>query len=150
MSIEAARTGDPTAIAAVPASRIDGGYRLLVMRELAAGGGPPGFAVIGQSVLRAPPRTIRHGVAFALAFRPEAMAWLSAYLGRPSLRGEEGAVRNPRWPSLAWHRAARDWPDGTHTTEWSADILFPLPADGAAFAEAFAEALAGLPARASP
>lgn len=135
---------DPTAIAAVPAQPIEGGFRLLVMRELALDDGPPAYAVIGQSLVRPPPRSIRHGVAFALAFGPPAMAWLTAALGRPAWRDGSGATqRNPRWPGLAWHRAPRQWPGGTRTTEWSADILFPQEADRAAFALAFADPLAG-------
>ncbi|MEP9354922.1 hypothetical protein ABLE93_15140 [Xanthobacter sp. KR7-65] len=135
---------DATAIAAVPATALPSGFRLLVLRELASGDGPAGYAVIGQSLLRAPPRTIRHGVAFALAFRPEAVDWLSGHLGRPAARGADGSTaRNPRWPRLAWHRAERFWTDGSRTTEWSADILFENPVDSAAFAERFATALAG-------
>ncbi|MCL8384429.1 hypothetical protein [Xanthobacter aminoxidans] len=135
---------DPTAIAAVPVIPIAGGFRLLVMRELALDEGPPAYAVIGQTLLRAPPRSIRHGVAFALAFGPEVMAWLNQALGRPAWRDVSGETRrNPRWPGLRWHRAPRAWPGGTRTTEWSADILFPEEADCAAFALAFAEALAG-------
>jgi hypothetical protein len=135
---------DPTAIAAVPAEAIAGGFRLLVMRELALDDGPPAYAVIGQTLVRSPPRSIRHGVAFALAFGPEMMAWLNQAVGRPAWRDAAGETRrNPRWPSLSWHRAPRDWLGGTRTTEWSADILFPDEADRAAFALAFAEALAG-------
>ncbi len=138
------RRDDPTAIAAVPAEPIAGGFRVLVMRELALDDGPPAYAVIGQTLMRAPPRSIRHGVAFALAVGPEVMAWLTATLGRPAWRDEAGETRrNPRWPALAWHRAPRDWPGGTRTTEWSADILFPQEADCAAFAHAFGDALAG-------
>ncbi|MFG1265271.1 MULTISPECIES: hypothetical protein [Xanthobacter] len=135
---------DPTAIAAVPVIPIAGGFRLLVMRELALDEGPPAYAVIGQTLLRAPPRSIRHGVAFALAFGPEVMAWLNQALGRPAWRDASGETqRNPRWPSLQWHRAPRAWPGGTRTTEWSSDILFPDEADRAAFALAFADALGG-------
>lgn len=135
---------DPTAIAAVPALALANGFRLLVMRELALDDGPPAYAVIGQTLVRPPPRTIRHGVAFALAFGPEVMAWLTAALGRPAWRDASGAIaRNPRWPGLGWHRASRRWPGGTLTTEWSADILFPEEAGRAAFALAFAEPLAG-------
>ncbi len=135
---------DPTAIAAVPAIPIAGGFRLLVMRELALDDGPPAYAVIGQTLVRPPPRSIRHGVAFALAFGPELMAWLNQALGRSAWRDEAGETqRNPRWPALHWHRAARTWPGGTLTTEWSVDIRFPQEADRAAFALAFADALAG-------
>lgn len=138
------RRDDPTAIAAVPAEAIASGFRVLVMRELALDDGPPAYAVIGQTLVCAPPRSIRHGVAFALAFGPEVMAWLGATLGRPAWRDEAGERRrNPRWPALAWHRAPRDWPGGTRTTEWSADILFPQEADRAAFARAFGDALEG-------
>lgn len=137
---------DPSAIAACAATPLPQGFRLLVMRELSTGDGPPGYAVIGQSLLRAPPRTIRHGVAFALAFGPDAVAWLSARFGRPAARGPDGATaRNPRWPVLSWHRAERTWPDGTRTIEWSADILFAHSADRSAFAAYFAAALAGAP-----
>lgn len=135
---------DPTAVAAVPADPIPGGFRLLVMRELALDDGPPAYAVIGQALVRSPPRSIRHGVAFALAFGPEVMAWLNTALGRPAWRDAAGETqRNPRWPALQWHRAPRDWPGGTVTTEWSADILFPQEPDRTAFGLAFAEALAG-------
>ncbi|GLI20913.1 hypothetical protein GGQ86_001102 [Xanthobacter flavus] len=135
---------DPTAVAAVPALPIAGGFRLLVMRELVLDDGPPAYAVIGQTLVRAPPRSIRHGVAFALAFGPDMMAWLNQALGRPAWRDASGETqRNPRWPALGWHRAPRTWPGGTLTTEWSADILFPEEADRAGFALAFAEALAG-------
>lgn len=135
---------DPTAVAAVPAQPIVGGFRLLVMRELALDDGPPAYAVIGQSLVRSPPRSIRHGVAFALAFGPQVMDWLTATFGRPATRDAAGLLqRNPRWPGLVWHRATRDWPGGTRTVEWSADIRFPEEADRAAFALAFTDALAG-------
>lgn len=128
---------------AVPAIVLDHGFRLLVLRELAAGDGPAGFAVIEQGLLRPPPRTIRHGVAFALAFRPEVVAFLSFHLGRPGARGPDGLPqRNPRWPTLAWHRAERAWPAGALSIEWSADILFAQEEDRAAFARQFHAALA--------
>lgn len=133
------------AVHAVPATRLDQGFRILVLRELAAAeAGPAGFAVIEQALLRPPPRQIRHGVAFALAFRPEVVAFLSFHLGRPGDRGpDELPRRNPRWPSLSWHRAERAWPDGVRSIEWSADILFPREEDRAAFARQFHAALAG-------
>lgn len=136
--------GDPTAISAVPAETISGGFRVLVMRELVLDDGPPAYAVIDQPLVRAPPRSIRHGVAFALAFSPAVMAWLTEALGRPAWRDGSGTPqRNPRWPALSWHRAPRRWPGGTSTTEWSADLVFPQAADRAAFASAFSDALAG-------
>lgn len=135
---------EAVAIHAVPALVLEHGFRVLVLRELAAGAGPAGFAVIEQGLVRPPPRTIRHGVAFALAFRPEVVAFLSFHLGRPGERGPDGLPRrNPRWPALSWHRAERIWPDGTHSIEWSADILFAQADDHAVFARQFRAALAG-------
>ena len=136
--------GEAVAIHAVPALALEHGFRVLVLRELAAGDGPAGFAVIEQALVRPPPRAIRHGVAFALAFRPEVVAFLSFHLGRPGERGPDDLPRrNPRWPSLSWHRAVRAWPDGAFSIEWSADILFARDDDRAAFARQFAAALAG-------
>lgn len=132
------------AVHAVPAVALAHGFRMLVLRELADGDGPAGFAVIEQALVRPPPRTIRHGVAFALAFRPEVVAFLSFHLGRPGARGPDGLPRrNPRWPALSWHRAERVWPDGAHSIEWSVDILFAQENDRAAFARQFHAALAG-------
>lgn len=130
------------AVHGVPAVALEHGFRLLVLRELAAGDGPAGFAVIEQALVRPPPRTIRHGVAFALAFRPEVVAFLTFHLGRPGKRGADDLpLRNPRWPTLSWHRAERLWPDGAHSIEWSADILFAQEEDRAAFARQFHAAL---------
>lgn len=140
---EVPRHVDPAAVHAVAALPLAAGFRLLVMREMAMGGGPSAFAVIDQPLLRPPPRQIRHGIAFALAFRPQVMDWLAARLGRPSQRSGGGAVRNPAWPELAWHRQARDWPDGTRTTEWSADILISDAAAREAFGRHFRAELAG-------
>lgn len=135
---------DATAIHAVPATETENGFRLLVMRELMSAEEPSGFAVIEQRLLRAPPRTIRHGVAFALAFGPKAVAWLSLHLGKPAARDADGTViRNADWPQLAWRRQQRVWADGTHSIEWSADIRFSDPATREAFARAFAAELAG-------
>ncbi|MDI4665165.1 hypothetical protein K9U40_12615, partial [Xanthobacter autotrophicus] len=142
----------PSALAvhAVPATALEHGFRVLVLRELAAGAGdgplagPAGFAVIAQGLVRPPPRQIRHGIAFALAFRPEVVAFLSFHLGRPGTRGPDDLPqRNPRWPTLSWHRAERAWPDGMRSIEWSADILFARDEDRAAFARQFRDALAG-------
>lgn len=135
--------GAPTAIHAVPAAQLDAGFRVLVMREMMVGDGPSAFAVIEQSVLRRPPRQIRHGIAFALAFQPQVMDWLTARIGRPAQRDRDAIVRNPLWPELAWHRQARDWPDGTRTTEWSADILFAEADIREAFASCFRTLLGG-------
>lgn len=135
---------EAVAIHSVPALVLEHGFRVLVLRELAAGDGPPGFAVIEQALVRPPPRTIRHGVAFALAFRPEVVAFLSFHLGRPGDRGPDDLPRrNPRWPSLSWHREERAWPDGARSIEWSADIRFAREDDRAAFARQFHAALAG-------
>ncbi|ABS67344.1 conserved hypothetical protein [Xanthobacter versatilis] len=130
------------AVHAVPALVLKHGFRLLVLRELAAGDGPAGFAVIEQALLRPPPRTIRHGVAFALAFRPEVVAFLTFHLGRPGTRGPDDLpLRNPHWPALSWHRAERLWSDGARSIEWSADILFAREDDCSAFARQFHSAL---------
>ncbi|QRG07949.1 hypothetical protein EZH22_06215 [Xanthobacter dioxanivorans] len=137
---------EPTAVHAVPAAPLEAGFRLLVMREFAAAAAPASFAVIEQRLLRPPPRQIRHGIAFALAFRPEVMAFLGFHLGRPAVPGPDGArARNPLWPRLAWHKQARPWPDDTLTTEWNADILFPQETARAAFAHQFHAELAGIP-----
>lgn len=130
------------AVAAVPAAPLPRGFRLLVMREFVSQAAPSAFAIIEQQVVRAPSRPLRHGLAFALAFRPEVVAWLSFHLGRPAARGPDGAaVRNPRWPELSWHKAPRSWPDGAATLEWSADILFAEEATRTAFARQFATLL---------
>ncbi|MFS8036560.1 hypothetical protein ACI7BZ_06255 [Xanthobacter sp. AM11] len=137
---------EPTAVHTVPALQLAAGFRVLVMRELASGDGPSAFAVIDQALLRPPPRQIRHGLAFALAFRPQVMDWLAARLGRPGTRaGAAPAIRNPHWPRLAWHQCGRDWADGTRSTEWSADILFPDAGARAAFGLHFQTLLAGQP-----
>ncbi|MFG1347451.1 hypothetical protein V5F59_21370 [Xanthobacter autotrophicus DSM 431] len=132
------------AVRAVAATPLPQGFRVLVMREFLSDDGPSAFAVIEQQVLRAPPRPLRHGLAFALAFRPEVVAWLSFHLGKPAARGPQGAaVRNPLWPALAWDKAPRTWPDGTRTIEWSADIRFPADAPHLAFARQFHGVLDG-------
>lgn len=138
---------EPTSIVAVPALLVPNGFRLLVMREFTSASAPSAFAMIEQRLLRPPTRAVRHGLAFALAFTPEAMTTLGHHLGRPSLPGpDDRRVRNPLWPRLAWHREVGRWPDETPTIEWSADIL--LPDDGAAadFDRWFRAELAGAPA----
>lgn len=135
---------EPTAIHAVPAEVIDKGFRLLLMRELRSESGTPAFAFIEQWLLRSPERRNRHGISFALAFRPEIMAWLIAELGRPAQRDAEGLARiNARWPALAWTRAERAWADGTRTVEWFADIRFHDEASQAAFGTAWRARLTG-------
>jgi hypothetical protein len=125
---------DPTAIHAVPTQDSPQGLRLLVLRQFQEPGTPPAFAFIDQHLLRTPGRSTRHGLFFAPAFRVETMDWLIARLGRPSLRSGNGpAARNPRWPVLNWTSAARHWPDGTRTIEWTIDIAFPEADFAAAF-----------------
>jgi hypothetical protein len=135
---------EATAIHAVPAARFARGFRLLVLRELRANSAPPAFAVIEQKLVRSPERRNRHGVSFALAFRPEIMDWLIEDLGRPSQHDRAGAAcRNPRWPSLAWHCEARTWPDGVETIEWFAEVTFVDDASWAAFAARWRDRLSG-------
>lgn len=135
---------EPTAVHGVPAEAIAGGFRLLVMRELRVEGTTPAFAFIEQRLLRSPERRNRHGISFALAFRPEVMAWLIAELGRPAERDASGELRmNARWPRLAWFQAHRTWPDGTHTAEWFADVRFHDEASRAAFAQSWRARLMG-------
>ncbi|MFG1419468.1 hypothetical protein V5F38_18710 [Xanthobacter sp. V0B-10] len=134
----------PTAVHAVPAAAGPSGFRLLVMREFRAPDGPPGFALMEQYLLRAPHRLNRHGIAFALTFRPEVMAGLSEAIGRSAVRDEAGrAGRNPRWPHLRWHAEPRRWADGTDTVEWWAQVDFPDAAAWAAFRARFAGRLDG-------
>lgn len=135
---------EPTAIHAMPAELNDSGFRLLVVREFRSPDAPPAFALVGQYLLRTPQRLNRHGISFALTFRPEVMAALSEDLGRPSLRQDEGpARRNPRWPVLTWSSVPRLWADGTTTIEWCADAAFPEPAAWALFRARFADRLDG-------
>lgn len=133
----------PDAIHAVPALLGPSGFRLLLMREF-RGEGPPAFALIDQHLLRAPHRLNRHGLSFALTFRPEVMAALADDIGRPSVRDGAGRpARNPLWPGLGWRSAPRMWADGTGTVEWFADVHFPDAAAWAAFRDRFAGRLAG-------
>lgn len=135
---------EAVAIHAVPAALEPSGFRLLVLREFPMAEGPPAFALIDQHLLRAPHRLARHGVSFALTFRPEVMADLSAAIGRPCVRDGAGrAARNPRWPCFGWSRAPRSWSDGTDTVEWWARVDFADPAAWSAFRTRFTERLAG-------
>ncbi|WP_454917515.1 hypothetical protein [Xanthobacter sediminis] len=136
---------EPAAIHAVPALPGPSGFRLLLLREF-RGEGPPAFALIDQHLLRAPHRLNRHGISFALTFRPEVMAALADMVGRPSVRDEAGrAARNPLWPGCGWWSAPRAWADGTGTVEWFATVRFPDAATWAAFRTRFAGRLAGDP-----
>jgi hypothetical protein len=135
---------EATAIHAVPAVAIAGGFRLVVMRELRTDSGTPAFAFIEQRLVRSPERRNRHGVSFALAFRPEIMAWLIEDLGRPAERDAQGGVRaNARWPRLTWFEAHREWADGVRTVEWFADISFQDDASRCAFARVWHARLMG-------
>lgn len=135
---------EPIAIHAVPAELSERGFRLLALREFLAEDAPPAFALIEQHLLRAPQRLNRHGVSFALTFRPEIIAALSQAIGRPSQRDEEGrAIRNAHWPQFGWSPRPTLWPDGTRTRDWWAEISFPLPATWAVFQSRWAERLAG-------
>jgi hypothetical protein len=143
--VTACRHQEATAIHAVPAVRTERGFRLLVLREFRAADAPPAFALIGQEILRSPERRNRHGVSFALAFRPDIMDWLIATLGRPSQReGNGDAQRNPRWPKFAWHCEDRTWPDGIATIEWYADVAFQDDAAWSAFAAHWSARLDGI------
>lgn len=134
----------PTEIGAVAAETTAEGFRVLVMRELRTTGTPPAFAIIEQRIIRSPERRNRHGISFALAFRPEIMEWLITAIGRPGQRGASGEpLANPLWPRLSWHEAQRTWPDGICTIEWSVDISFQDELSRAAFAEAWRERLSG-------
>lgn len=137
--------GEPAAIHAVPAELGPSGFRLLALREFREAG-PPAFALVEQHLLRAPHRLNRHGVSFALTFRPEVMAALSALIGRPCVRDGAGRpARNPLWPGLGWQSAPRTWADGTRTVEWCANVHFPDAAAWSAFRARFALRLAGWP-----
>ena len=117
-----------------PAQWLERGFRLLTFRELHTGKEPPAFAWIEQHFLRAPQRLSRHGLYFASAFLPEIMAWLSEYLGRPSLREANGKpYRNALWPVLSWHSEHRLWPGGGRTIEWFVDVIFQDEASWTAF-----------------
>ena len=140
-----------TAIDAVPAARLDCGFRLLVLRQFQIEGAPPAFALIEQRLLRAPQRLHRHGLSFANTFLPDIVAWLSQDLGRPSLRDATGPPRrNPRWPLLRWHGEDRLWPDGMRTIEWFVDVSFQDTRSWAAFQERWQEQLAGTSGRSGP
>lgn len=133
---------EPTEVHAVAAETTAQGFRILVMRELRSATVPPAYAIIDQRIIRSPERRNRHGISFALAFRPDVMAWLITALGRPGQRDTSGApVVNPLWPRLSWHEEHRSWPDGVCTIEWSVDINFHDEAPRAAFAEAWREQL---------
>jgi hypothetical protein len=133
-----------TAVRAAPAIWLDCGCRFLVLRQHHKDGAPPAFAWIEQRLLRPPQRLSRHGAFFAIAFLPEIMAWLGAYLGRPSLRSmADRPQRNPRWPVMTWHGADRVWPNGMRTTEWFVDITFHDESSWAAFQERWRERLQG-------
>jgi hypothetical protein len=133
-----------TATHAVPAQPFELGFRLLALRQVHAVGAPPAFAVIDQHILRRPERLSRHAVFFASTFLPEIMAWLGQHLGRPSQRDTaDRAVRNPRWPTLAWRREERTWPDGTSTTEWLVEVAFQDEASWTAFRQRWAARLEG-------
>jgi len=135
---------EATAIHAVPAQLGSCGFRLLLVREFRAEDAPPAFAFVEQHLVRTPHRLNRHGISFALTFRPEVMAALTVMLGRPSVRAGDGpAMRNPAWPTLAWASAPRHWADGTATLEWLADARFPDAASWTSFRERFAGPLAG-------
>ena len=122
------------AIGAVPAQALDCGFRLLVLRQYHVETAPPAFAWIDQRILRAPQRVSRHGTFFANTFLPDVMAWLGEHLGRPSSRDATGKPhRNLRWPDIRWHGENRQWPDGTRTTEWFADVTFHDHASWRAF-----------------
>lgn len=130
---------EPECIAAVPPTRQGAVLRLLVLRQF--DDTPPAFAMIEQTLLRQPLRVGRHGVSFAATFLPEVMAWLDARLGRATLHDADGKpYRNPAWPTLAWQRESRVWPDGRATVEWFVEITFSSPA----LCEAFAQAWMGL------
>lgn len=134
----------PDAIYPVPAEYLESGFRLLVLREIRNDNEPPAFAWIEQHLLRPAHRIGRHGLFFASAFLPEIMEWLSAHLGRPSLRDSEGQpYRNSLWPAAAWHSENRLWPDGGNTMEWFVDVSFPGEASWAAFQLRWNERLMG-------
>jgi hypothetical protein len=135
----------PEQIHAVPAQWLERGFRLLVLRELHTESRPPAFAWIEQRLLRTPERLSRHGLYFGNTFRPEVMAWLSAHLGRPSVRDNDDgpARRNASWPDLAWHSEDHEWAEGLRTTEWFADVVFPVETDWAAFRQRWLNRLLG-------
>jgi len=125
---------EATAIHAIPAQWLERGFRLLILRELHTDKESPAFAWVEQHMLRSPQRLSRHGLFFASTFLPEIMAWLSEYLGRPSLRDSTGRpCRNTRWPILTWHGEDRLWASGNHTIEWFVDVIFPDEASWTAF-----------------
>jgi len=135
---------EATAIHAIPAEEIANGFRLLVMREFQSNAAPSAFAMIEQHLLRSPQRQNRHGLSFACAFRPEIVAWLSDYLGRPSSRDGEGRLmRNPRWPVLQWRWEDCCWPDGVATIEWFAEVVFRDEPCWRAFRQCWSRRLAG-------
>ncbi len=139
-------TAQPQAscVRAVPAQWQGQGFRLLTLREFRAEPGPPAFAWMEQHLLRAPQRLSRHGLFFAATFCSDVMAWLSAYLGRPSVRAGIGpAQRNPLWPSLVWQGEERAWPDGARTIEWFVDVSFPQQAAWTAFHQRWGARLMG-------
>lgn len=135
---------EATAIHPVPVERFDRGFRLVVLREFRSETAPPAFALIEQHFLRSPERRNRHGVSFAVTFRPEIMDWLIADLGRPSQRTGDGpSQRNPRWPTLQWLCRERDWPDGLRSLEWLTEVTFADEASWLAFAQRWQRRLDG-------
>lgn len=133
-----------TDISAQPAVALESGFRLLVLRQFPRLPEPPAFAVIDQCLVRSPLRPNRHGMAFAIAFLPEIVAWLSAELGRPSLHDGQGKpCRNPRWPQMGWWHETRLWPDETSTVDWSIEALFPEAGSWRAFEARWRGRLAG-------
>lgn len=137
-----------TEISAQPATLQEQGFRLLVLRQFPRPPAPPAFAVIEQAIVRSPLRPNRHGMAFAIAFRPEIVAWLSDRLGRPSVHDGNGrALRNPLWPQPDWTCADRMWADGTSTLEWSVEVRFPEAGSWQAFQASWQGRLAGAPSR---
>jgi hypothetical protein len=136
----------PTAVHPVPAQRIAGGFRLLVMREFRAESAPSAFAFMEQRLLRSPERRNRHGFSFASAFLPEVMTWLSGHLGRPSLREGAGPpYRNSLWPTLNWHCESRHWTDGTRTIEWFVEMTFRDETLASVFEQRWNDRLKGHP-----
>jgi hypothetical protein len=128
---------------AVPALPIPMGFRLLALRCFHNDPDPPAFARINQSIFRAPERLSRHGLHFGAAFRPEIMDWLIAHLGRPSSREAGKPRRNPKWPNIIWRSTERTWPENSHTTEWSIEVVFASEDSADAFREHWRVRLSG-------
>lgn len=128
---------------AVPALSVPMGFRLLALRCFHNDPDPPAFAWLNQRIFRTPDRMGRHGLFFGAAFRPEIMDWLIARVGRPSSRESGKPQRNPDWPTILWRSAERAWPDDTHTTEWSIEVVFASADVANAFRERWRERLSG-------